>query len=151
MSQFDPDLFLGTETDASNATKVEPIPECDLPGVIESVSSRSFMNKAGDKEFFVIEVKWALDAPHIAEELGRDKLVSSQTIFLDINEQGNLEMGKGKNVGLGRLREAVNQNADGRAWAPTMLVGAGPALCKIAHRFNGEDAFDEVKSVTALA
>ena len=49
------------------------------------------------------------------------------TIFLDLTPQCYLDMGEGKNVGLGRLREAVGQNTPD-PWTFQNLVGA---LCQV--------------------
>lgn len=75
-----------------------------------------------------------------------------QTLWLDTTESGGLDFGKGKNVGLGRLREALGQNAPGKPWAPGMLVG-GVAKVKVSHSIDKRDNVTinaDVKAVLPL-
>jgi len=74
-----------------------------------------------------------------------------QTVWLDVDESGGLDFGRGKNVQLGRLRAAVNQNNAGEPWQPNMLLGQ-TARCTIKHRLNTTDNSmqADVKSVAAL-
>ena len=56
-------------------------------------------------------------------------------------------MGKGKNVALGRLREALGQNTPGKPWSFGMLVGQ-VAKVAVKHRItDAGDTFAEVKRV----
>ena len=61
-----------------------------------------------------------------------------QTIWLDLTESGSLDFGKGRNVGLGRLRDALGQNETGKPWQPGMMVG-GVAKIKVTHSIDKRD------------
>jgi len=66
--------------------------------------------------------------------LGREPKVR-QSLMLDVRADGALEFGKGKNVGLGRVREALGQNSTGRPWSFPML-GGQLAKVKVKHRLD---------------
>jgi hypothetical protein len=59
-------------------------------------------------------------------------------------------MSKGKNVSLGKLREAVGQNKPGKPWSPAHLNGAQLDVL-VTHRADKDtgDIYAEVKRVAA--
>ena len=59
-------------------------------------------------------------------------------------------MGKGQNVGLGRLREAVGLNSPGQPFAFSMLTGR-VAKVVVKHRIHEDKIFAEVKAVAKMA
>lgn len=144
-SAFDPDLFMNTSTTDANDTQFVPVPTGEFNAVIEEVKP----GMAGDKP--VLNLTWAIDDQGVRDETGMEKPTVRQTIWLDLTPGGGLDMGKGKNVGLGRLREALGQNTPGKAWGPGQLMGQ-VARVQISHR-PGKEAgqiFADVKQVTAL-
>lgn len=151
--------FLGTSVDAANSTKVKLIPERPegyrAQIATDGIGLASFKFKKGDRAGqpgYRMTVKWEIDDPDksIEKEIGRKPIVT-QSIMLDITSEGALDMGEGKNVQLGRLREAIGQNANGRPWAPAMLIGQ-MARINIKHRINDEtgDLVMDVDKVVAL-
>lgn len=72
----------------------------------------------------------------LKQSIGLNKLTSRATIWLDA-ENGKLAVGKGKNVTLGQLREALGQN-NVPNWEPSMLIGQGP-LRIITNVTKGKD------------
>ena len=64
--------------------------------------------------------------------MGRDKVVVSKQIILDVTPNGAIDTGKNKNIELGRLRAAAGQN-DGQPWSVGHLRGAGPMMVKVVH------------------
>lgn len=143
---FDPEMFLNVTTNEANATTLEPIPEGEYIATIKEVKPR----QSGD--YVLLDVVWTIDDAALAEQLGRKSVTVRQSIFLDITETGGLATGKGKNVGLGRLREAVGQNRPGQPWSPGMLAGAGPCRITVKHRTNddGSQIYEDVRQVAAL-
>lgn len=144
-STFDPDMFMNTETTDANDTHFVPVPVGEYPGVIKAVKPRT----AGDKP--VLEVTWGVDDAGVREVTGLEDPTVRQTVWLDLTPSGHLDFGKGKNVQLGKLREALGQNVPGQRWAPGMLVGQ-PGLISISHRDGKEpgEVFADVKAVAAL-
>ena len=66
-------------------------------------------------------------------------------MFLDMDENGDLELGKGKNVDLGRLREALGQNTGGN-WSPSQLVGSS-ATIHVSNRLYEGKTYADVERV----
>lgn len=150
---FDPKQFLEMSVDQANATEFVPIPAGDYVAVIDSVDARPWQAKDDpSKAGMALDVVWSLDDAGVKELLGRDVVKVKQGIMLDFTEEGALDMGKGRNVGLGRLREAVGLNEPGRPFAPQMLVGR-PAKVKVEHRADPKDPaklYAEVRAVTKM-
>lgn len=156
---FNADTFMNTAVEGAMDTKVVPIPEDEYEATIENFSVRQFEGKRIDENtgqnqiLTSLDIIWLINNPQVAADLGRDRLTVRGSMFLDMTPEGTLDMGKGKNVSLGRLREALGQNDPGRPWAPGMLKGAGPLLIRVTQRPNPNDpesAFNDVKSFTGL-
>ena len=150
--------FLGMTQQGANATKLELIPEMEVGAqiAIDGLDLKDFKYKRGDREGqtgYRMTVKWEIDDPtgEIEKTIGRRPVIV-QSVMLDVTEAGSLDMGKGKNVTLGRLREAVGQNTDGKPWNPQMLLGQR-AKIKIKHSINKEsgELQSEVERTTALS
>lgn len=144
-SAFDPDMFMNTSTTDANDTSYVPVPVGEFRAAITDVKAGT----AGDKP--VLNLTWTIDDDNVRKETGLEKPTVRQTIWLDLTPQGGLDMGKGKNVGLGKLREALGQNRPGQAWSPGLLNGQ-VAMVMVAHRSgkNPGEIFADVKAVSAF-
>lgn len=150
MSAFDPDLFLAQTVDQANDTKVIPCPAGEYPGYVKEFKARPWTSKQDPSVSGVaLDVTWVVDDPAVKQLLDRQEVTVKQGIMLDMTESGTLDMGKGKNVGLGRLREALGLNVPGQAFSFGMLAGRVAKLT-ISHRVVGEDVFADVKMVGKL-
>lgn len=143
MSQFDPDLFLSSQTADALDTVFTPIPEGEYNAVIKDVAARQA------KESILLDIKWAIDDEGVKQVTGQKEPTVRQSVFLDTTASGGLDASKGKNIQLGRLREAVKQNTAGQAWAPTMLNGA-VARVTVKHRIYEGQIFADVKGVATV-
>lgn len=147
MSAFNPDTFLNSETNEANATTYVPVPEGEFNASIKDVKPRVLSDGRA-----VLDLSWIVDDEQARVETGMAEPLVRQTLWLDITEQGGLDFGKGKNVGLGRVREALGQNQSGKPWAPGMLIG-GVAKIKVTHSIDKRDNVTvqaNVSSVVAL-
>lgn len=142
MSTFDPDLFLSQQSTEANDTQAIPVPEGEYTAVIKSVSARQA------KDSTILDIVWSLDDEGVKQATGLKEPTCRQSIFLDVTASGGLDFGKGKNVSLGRLREAVKQNAAGVPWSPAQLNGA-VARVTVKHRLYNDAIFADVKGVAA--
>lgn len=116
MSTFDPDAFMQETVDAEMDTVVLPCPPGTYQAQIDDVKLRE-VEINGEKRY-PMDVSYNVLDDAVRNELGREKVIVRQTIWLDIDPvTGKLDYGKGKNVGLGKLREACGMNASGRAFA----------------------------------
>lgn len=148
-SVFDPSSVLNETYSESNSTARIPIPEGEHPGVIEDVQINQWQTRDGSKSGLKLDVRWAVDSAEAREATGLPSPTCRQSIMLDLTEQGGLDMSRGKNTNLGRLRAATGLNTPGEPFAFSMLVGKA-ARVKIAHRVDGENIYDEVKGVVSL-
>lgn len=130
MDTFNPELFLNVQHEQANATELLPVPDGDYIAVSDPITEKSFNtydiksgDRAGTKGVSLIII-WNINDENgvIKEQIGRTPTVR-QNIMLDFNKDGGLEFGKGRNVELGRLREALGQNGNGQPWAMSMLGG----------------------------
>jgi len=162
---LDAEQFLNSGIEGASETTFTPVPAdddgyiCTIPenGL---VGPREFDNKNGGKSV-VLDINWEIvddeKKANVVEVTGMANPRVKQSIFLDVirgsdDQVTGLAMGKGKNIGLGRLREALGQNDGKKKWSFKHLVGA-MARVAVSHRSgqNGEE-YAEVKrdGVTAL-
>lgn len=141
---FSPEEIMQVETQGSMSTEFINVPDDEYLAVIDDVKIRT------PQESVILDIFWQLDDADgkLAELTGRDKNIVRQSIFLDMLESGGFDMGKGKNVYLGKLREALNQNTG--AWSPRMLLGQA-ARIRTAQRIFEDKTFVDVKSVAPAA
>jgi len=145
---FSPDQFLDMQIDGTNDTKKVPCPAGEYLAIIDKVTPRSWTSKKDPTLSGVaLDVLCQIEDEGVKSVTGRDKVIVKHGVMLELNEGGQgLDMGKGKNVGLGRLREAAGLNTPGQPFSFSMLVGR-PIKVTVSHRIDGEDVFDEVKAV----
>lgn len=140
---FDPESFANTTVTEVNDTKYTPVPEEESPAVIKSIKFRT------EKDYLILDVQWAIDSQKAREVTGMKEPTVRQTLFLDRLENGTLDMGKGKNIKLGKLREATGLNTPGQPFNFNMLPGKA-ARVKVKHRMHEGDTFADVSDVTKL-
>lgn len=129
MSNINPDTFANLVITEAMDTVVGQVPAGDFPAYIKSQKLRQ------QKEHWLLDITWVVTDSAVAQELGRDEPTVRQSIFLDFTQEGALDLGKGKNVQLGKLREAVDQNQKGKPWSPGMLIGCS-AIVNVQHRMD---------------
>lgn len=147
MSQFNPEAFMGSTTTEASSTVYLPHPEGEFPARLTEVKPN-----VTDKGKAYLRITWVTDDEGVRKTLGQAEPKVWQTIWLDINEAGALEVGPGKNVQLGKLREALNQNQAGMPWSPPMLVGQVGKI-RVKHSIDKRDNVTiqaEVAAVTKL-
>jgi len=139
-SAFNVSAMLNSQVTESNSTELLQIDEGEYIAVIDPVSEENFKSfdikkgeRAGQKGLS-LNLTWNIndESGAIIAKIGRTPKVR-QNLFLDLTTQGGLDFGKGRNVSLGQLREALGQNMTGRPWSFGML-GGGVAKIKVKHR-----------------
>lgn len=151
MSVFDKDTFLAQQTTGSNETKFTPVPMSEYKNnYIDDIDFDTWKNdKGADQPVVIFHV--AITDEAVKKELGLDKPVVQDRVFVDVEADGSLSMGKNKNIRIGQYREACGQNDAKKPWNFMMLKGAGPFTVKVGHRFNkttGEGPFAQIDRVT---
>lgn len=149
---FDTQSFLDSSVSGANDTVVVPVPAGEYPAVIDTVTARPWQSRDGTSSGISLDVVWIIDDAEVKQALGRDTVKCKQGIMLElvtVNGKDQLDTSKGKNVGLGRLRKAVNLNNPDQSFSFSMLPGQ-MARVKVSHRIAGEDTFAEIKSVAPM-
>lgn len=150
---FNADNFLTQTVVAAMDTVVTPIPEGDYPFQVTKVNITSGIIKNGDnagKTWAAVKLRCLCLDPNVAQELNREEAYQNAQVFLDLTEdESGLAVGAGKNVDLGRLREAVGQNDEDEEWNLMMLQG-GTFVGTVKHKFR-DDSQDPYGEMTAFA
>lgn len=131
MSAFNVDDFVSATVEA-NDTEYPVGPAGDYMAVIDQIKTYDNRTNKDGEPIYPLDIFWDIQDEGFKRALDRDKAVVVQTIFLDLVDNNGrlvLDTSKGKNVPLGKLRDALGQNVPG--WNPGRLVGAGPALVKV--------------------
>lgn len=145
---FDPNTFLNTTVEGELDTRTIPCPVGEYNAISDKVDVKQWSSKDGSSSGLKIVILWDVQDENVKQLVGRDKILVPQDIMLDLTEEGGLDMGKGKNIGLGRVREALDMNKPGEPFAISNMAGR-LALVTVSHRpgQNPEDIFHEVKRV----
>lgn len=145
-SAFDSAAFLAQAmAEGEMDTKYPTVPEGDYIAVIgdgeKDIQAVQREGKDGEP-FTVLEIQCNLIEEHKRPPDWPESLPfrARGGVFLEIEPDGKtISVAPGKNVQLGSVREAVNQNTGG-AWSPLMLRGAGPLLVHVKHSPNEKDS-----------
>ena len=153
--QFNVEQFMASTVTGALDTRVIPCPAAEYPALSTKVEAASGEIKNGDNTggtWAKLTVHWEIQSDEARSHTGRNTVVVKQPIMLDLTAEGMLDMGPGKNLRLGRLREALRQNDASTPWNPQMLVGQSGVVV-VGHRPDPKDAsviYDEVTAVRGL-
>lgn len=152
MSSFEPEAFLDAAIDRP-LTKRPPAPAGrPLTAVIQKPKIRSWSSEKGG----VSRSGYAADIPleisltgADAEAVGQDRVVVTDSIFLDVTPSGGLDMSPGKNRGLRRYFEATGLNKPGSS-----LNSLAGRMLKVVLRHElasdgSGDVYERVDSIAA--
>lgn len=150
LSSFDPETFMrSAQVDGELSTQTTPIPEGTYRGQIESVKPEVIETKAGKR--VILRVNWELLDDSLKSMLERERVFIRQDIWLDLDSNGKIDQGKGKNVDLGRLRDALGRNS--QAGNPFEGLVQSLAVVKTSVRSDANDPskkYADVSRVSAL-
>ena len=111
---FDPNTFLEQVVAEVGSTEAVPIPAGEYLAFIDKKEVTAWQKKDDPSvSGLKLKITWALEDAAVKELLSRDKVTVFQDIMLDMTDSGSLDMGKGRNVELNRLRAAVDLNVSG--------------------------------------
>lgn len=152
---FDPQAFMNATMTQALDTRVIPCPVGEYPAQITKLDVKSGEIKQGDRQgqtWAGLEVHCEIEDQGVKQIVGRDKVISRGLVMLDLTEEGMIDLAKGKNVRLGKLRDACGLNQPGQAFSPPMLVGQR-LVVSIGHRADPKDPsilYDEVTGFRKL-
>lgn len=147
---FNAEQFLNNATKESFQTQMEVCPEGEYQALVSEVGFEEVTFKRGDRAGqtgYKMTINWLIADPAVEAQLGRQPKVR-QDFFLDLTADGSLDSGKNKNITLGKVREALKQNAPGQPWAPTMMKGQF-AVVRVKHRMDGDKIYAEIAATKA--
>lgn len=155
---FDADSFMNETVDAPMATQLESLPDWEGQAIIGDFTSEALKTiEIADKKNpgnkiprQILEIPFILQDEALKQKLGRETVVHRESFWLDFDSNGKLATGPDKNVRLGQLRAALDQNVPG--WAPGMLRNCGPLLIAIKTKTDKTktDKTDPTKKYTNI-
>lgn len=154
---FNADKFLNTSIQAAGSTIIQVCPEGEFKAFIDD-GEKAIVFRDGDASRQLSPqciVLFAITGDQEPNKfLKRDKVLVPLTCWLDLTEDGeSLDLSEGKNVNLGRLRAAIDQNDPSMQWNPNMMKGRGPVIIKVGQRADPKDPtikYAEVKRVAKI-
>lgn len=148
---FDPNQFLDQQFTDANDTKSIPVPAGEFIAVVEETKINTWQAKDDpSKSGLKLQIQWSVDDEGVKATVGRDKVTVRQEIMLDLTDSGTLDFGRGKNIRLGKLRDALGLNTPGQPFAFSMLAGR-VARITVGHTPNPKEPGEVYTNVTAVA
>jgi len=151
---FDADKFLNQTINDSMSTITIPCPEGEYKAFVDdgekAITFREGgLDRNGNELSPQCVVLFAIMGDQLPNQvLKRDKVMVPMSIWLDVKNDA-LDLTEGKNVGLGRLRKALDQN-DG-AWSPMMMKGRGPVMVKVTQRSDKNEPTQKYAEVSRVS
>ena len=151
---FDADKFLNQTINAPMSTSTVPCPKGEYKAFIDDGDKAIAFREGGMARDRVTKlspqcvVLFNILDDSVKQQLNRDKVLVPLTLWLDVKGD-SLDLSEGKNVGLGRLRKALDQN-DG-TWNPAMMKGKGPLMVKVTQRSDKQDPTIKYAEVSRVA
>ena len=151
-STFDPASFGAGSYEGEGDTRRFSMPPGEYNAFIVGPFNEDKKSKikVTDRGQVIFEVVWQPDSSELRTQFGLEKLPTvRQGIFLDVKEDGSLDMGPFKNADLNKLRTVFGLNASGVKWSFADFMGR-PAKIKIEQKVNKDDANNPFTNVTAV-
>jgi len=151
---FDADKFLNQTVQDPMSTVTIPCPEGEFKAFVDdgdrAVTFREGgLDRNGNDLSPQCVVQFAIMGDQLPNQfLKRDKVIVPTNIWLDVTGDA-LDLSERKNVGLGLLRKALDQN-DG-AWNPMMMKGKGPVMIKVTQRSDKNDPTQKYAEVNRVS
>lgn len=153
MGIFSQENFLDDEAGGPMSTERVLIPADTYKGCyIKDVKPQEGLIKKGDRTgqpWARVNFVWVIDSPELRDKLIRAEVTINQGIMLDLDDNGEIDTRKGRNVRLGRLRKALGINDGPIRWRDFVNK---PATLQIEHKpsdLNGEPT-EEIVAVAGV-
>jgi len=122
MSGFDAQSLLNATYTDANATKLIPAPVGDYVGLCTKVDVKSGTSRNSGEPWTRLELYLESEDPKL-EQVGMKKKTFRADTILELTPMGTIDTGPGKNVTLGRWREAAGLNREGQPFSLGMFQG----------------------------
>lgn len=145
---FDAQSFLNQAQSSGFETKFTQVEPGEYPAQIKKLGYRTMPQKDDpSKDSHIVDITYVIEDARQKEVTGLAEPSVRQSIFLDLID-GKLDKSKNKNIGLGRVLEALGLN-DGRDWAFNDLMGR-PCMVKVEQSPNLKSPTDPFVNVTKV-
>ena len=121
--------------------------------MVEKVNAREQEIKKGERAgstIVVADIIWELLDDRLKEALNMQKITCKQSLFLDLTPEKQLDMGKSKNIALGKVREALGLNDKKKDFFLGLLIG-NTAKVQVVHEPNEQDPTSPYSKVNRVA
>lgn len=145
MSAFDADTFLDQEVEGANSTQRLTCDEGVYDGIVDSLQVTP--GEKDGRPWARLAIMWSIIDQGVLDTLKRDKAIVRQEFFLDLDDNGQIDMSEGRNVALGKVRKATGTN-EGR-FNLRMLEGRGAKVHVVKTVDKAGDPRNDVRSVAA--
>ena len=135
---FDPATFLNQVFTEALDTAIIPCPAGEYLAIADKVDTKPWSAKDGSSAGHKLEIQWDIQDDNVKAFLGRDVVRVKQEQMLDFTESGALDLSKQKNVGLGRIRDALDLNKPGQPFAFSMIQGRMAKVIVTHDPYKGE-------------
>ena len=147
MSLFNPEAFADAVVTEANSTVIIPVPEGEYLALADKAEVKQWASKTDPtRAGLKVVIQWKIEDQSVRETVGRDVVTVRQDVMLDLTDDGKLDVSKGKNVALGKLRAAIDLNAPGQPFAISMIQGR-MAKVIVRQRVDGETIYTDVAGV----
>ena len=119
---FDAQALLNATTAEANSTKLLPAPVGDYVGQVSKVDVKSGVSKSTGEVWCRLELTLESEDPKL-DQIGMKKKNFRADALLELTPMGTIDTGPGKNVALGRMREAAGLNQPGQPFSLGMFQG----------------------------
>ncbi len=148
-NNFDPAQFVDMEISAPLERR-PPLPVGDYTAVIGDVSCVPWQSKIDPSKSglrYVVPLKLNVP-PSVKADLhiDMDVIQLTDSIMLDLTEQGTMDLSVGKNNMLRRYREALDMNKPGDTFSARRMTGR-LILVKVEHEVYQDQVMERVGSV----
>lgn len=139
-STFDADAFMAGESDTTLDTRFTPFDEGEYTVILgEDIRAKAGKESDSGRPTVLVTVPYNILDEEVKEKLDMENPTLFDMLFVELNEDGSIASGPNKNVKLGALRAALNQNVSGQPWNFNMLKGGGPIRIYVTKRPDKED------------
>ena len=146
MALFDPKAFVESTVEGTISTEKKLIPAGEYTAFVEAINASGGLGGPNkDKAWARLDLTWNIDSPELRDQLHRAKIVLTQGVMLDLDEEGAFDTREGKNVQLGRLLAVFGLNTG--TFQPRSLVGQFGKI-RVEYETYKDTVQEKIKAVT---
>lgn len=145
---FDANSFLDSQISGANSTERILVEPGVYSAFVADLKSATGFSEKNNQQWARMDVVFEIQDEHQQERTGRARILITYGIMLDLDANGDLDMGRGRNVRLGKFRKALGKN-DG-PFNPRELMHLY-AKVDIKHEIYNNEPQEKISGVSAAA